>query len=258
MDLVEKEKLKKKMAFHEKLGALEMQKIVMKVERLRYKIIKTFFPNYIDYYDRQCNKAQEQELKKAKTKEEREEIIREYNLVKMYMRKELIREQNRNYHMDFEKPTKVISELEWNKSVHKKGLKFNIITIAVFTGLGFLGFPWSIPIIVAEIVCAIINFECINLQEYNLCRYKIMEEPLQKRGQRNFERHVEEYGEIDEKVNQVAKTTDMADFKESTDIMIEKLSKKELIKLRAMLGSLTKKEEIDNAKRNIKTITHNM
>ena len=258
MDIVEKEKLKKKMAFHEKLGALEMQKIVMKVEKLRYKIIKTFFPNYIDYYDRQCNKAQKQELKKAKTKEEREEIIRKYNLAKMYMRIELIREQNRNYHMDFEKPTKVITELKWNKSVHEEGLKFNIITIAVFTGLGFLGLSWSIPIIIAEIGFALINFECINLQKYNLCRYKIMEEPLQKRGQRNFERHVEKYGEIDEKVNQVAKTTDMSDSKVSRDIMIDKLTRKELTEFRDMLGSLTKKEEIDNAKRNIKTITHNM
>ena len=232
MDIVEKEKLKKKMAFHEKLGALKMQTIVFKVEELRYKIIKTFFPNYIVHYDRQCNKNQRKELKKAKTKEEREEIIRKYNLAKMYMRKELNREQNRNYHMDFEKPTDIISELEWNKSVHKSGLKFNLITIAVFTGLGF--------------------------QNYNLCRYKIMKEPLQKRGQRNFERHVEEYGEIDKKVNLVAKTTDMSDFKKSTDIVIDKLTKKELIKLRYMLASLTKREEKDNAKRNIKRNTYNI
>lgn len=256
MDIVEKEKLKKKMAFHEKLGALKMQTIVFKVEELRYKIIKTFFPNYIVHYDRQCNKNQRKELKKAKTKEEREEIIRKYNLAKMYMRKELNREQNRNYHMDFEKPTDIISELEWNKSVHKSGLKFNLITIAVFTGLGFIGCPWSIPMIIAEIVSAFINFECVNLQNYNLCRYKIMKEPLQKRGKRNFERHVEKYGGIDETVNQVAKTTDMSDFKKSTEIVIDKLTKKELIKLRAMLASLTKREEIDNAKRNIETNTH--
>jgi len=254
MDKVDREKLKKKMTFHEKLGALKMQKIVFKVEELRYKIIKTFFPNYITNYDKQCNKCQAKELKRAKTLEEQEEIILKYNMAKMFMRKELNREQNRNYHMDFEKPTDIISELEWNKSVHKSGLKFNLITIAVFTGLGFLGCPWSIPMIIAEIVSAFINFECVNIQNYNLCRYKIMKEPLQKRGQRNFERHVEEYGEIDEKVNQVAKTTDTSNFEKTADKMIENASHEQLIAWKRLLE--IKKRRIKNDKRDIKTNTN--
>jgi len=175
-------------------------------------------------------------------------------MAKMFMRKELNREQNRNYHMDFEKPTDIISELEWNKSVHKSGLKFNLITIAVFTGLGFLGCPWSIPMIIAEIVSAFINFECVNIQNYNLCRYKIMKEPLQKRGQRNFERHVEEYGEIDEKVNQVAKTTDTSNFEKTADKMIENASHEQLIAWKRLLE--IKKRRIKNDKRDIKTNTN--
>ena len=53
----------------------------------------------------------------------------------------------------------------------------------------------------------------INSEEINGVKYKTLNISVP---QRNFERHVEEYGGIDEKVNQAAKTTDMSDFKKST------------------------------------------
>ena len=98
---------KKKIELCEKLGANKFQKVVFKVEELKYKVIKTFFPRYIEWYDKLCDRKKKKELKKAKTKEEQKKIIDHYRMQKMIMRKEFHREQNRNYHMDPNKPTEI-------------------------------------------------------------------------------------------------------------------------------------------------------
>ena len=70
-------------------------------------------------------KAAKKELKKAKTPEERKYIVEHYRRQKMLMRKEFHREQNRNYHMDLDRPTEMLAYLEYNKRVHMNGLKRN-------------------------------------------------------------------------------------------------------------------------------------
>ena len=43
---VEREKEKKQLKKYKRLGAEEFQKVVLKVEELKFKILKTCFPNF--------------------------------------------------------------------------------------------------------------------------------------------------------------------------------------------------------------------
>ena len=53
------------------------------------------------------------------------------------------------------------------------------------------------PLIVASAASAILNFECINLQNYNICRYKKAEKVLKRREEKNSERRKHEYGDAE-------------------------------------------------------------
>ena len=72
----------------------------------------------IGIYDYQKKKL----LRKAKTEEQKKKVIENVKLAKMAMRKELIEEKNRNYHIDNNRPTEIKKYLLWNKQVHKTGL----------------------------------------------------------------------------------------------------------------------------------------
>ena len=137
-----REEYKRKIALCDKLGAKKFQHVVLKVEELKIKVIKKIFPRYMEHFDKYCDKNRDKALKKAKTEEERNEIIKNYRNQKIAMRKEFNREQNRNYHMDENKPTEFLYYLNWNKSVHKKGLIRNAILLAALSGGLALGiFP---------------------------------------------------------------------------------------------------------------------
>ena len=116
-----REEYKKKIAFCDKLGAKKFQKVVLKAEELKFKVIKKLFPRFIEHYDKYCDRRRDKALKKASTAEEQKRIVNDYRNQKIAMRRELNREQNRNYHMDENKPTEFLYYLNWNKDVHKKG-----------------------------------------------------------------------------------------------------------------------------------------
>ena len=84
----------KKIKQCEKLGALQFQKVVFKVEDIKFKVLKKLWPNFLVFYDKQCDKKKRKLLKKVKTEEDRKRIIDETRKLKMAMRKEWHREQN--------------------------------------------------------------------------------------------------------------------------------------------------------------------
>ena len=133
-------------------------------------------------------------MKRAKTDEERKEIKANMKLAKMAMRKEWNEEKNRNYHMDPKRPTEMMRYLEWNKEVHKKGLiKDGILIPIIIAGIIF-HIPGAIPLLVYECISAAVNFECINIQNYNLCRVRRMQPILEKREAASVEKDIEEFG----------------------------------------------------------------
>lgn len=176
-------------------GAEYFQKVVFLIEKVKYKVIKKFFPNVIVWYEERCDKRYLKLIKKNH-QEENISLLREYQKLKLAFRKEMVYEKNRNYHYDPNYPTKFIEYLETNKKIHISGLKKNIVALI---GIGvfslFFGpvFPTvGILMVIYEMIGLIINFECINLQNYNLCRFQnhkmqmLLEKVEEKRSNENL------------------------------------------------------------------------
>ena len=86
-------------------------------------------------------------------------------------RKEMNTEKNRNYHIDNIRLTQTVEYLEWNKDVHKTNLIRDLVTLPIYIGLAVAGVGLAIPLIAGNLVSSFINFQCINLQNYNIFLY---------------------------------------------------------------------------------------
>ena len=167
----------------EKLGASKFQKAVFKVEDIKYKVLKTVCPNYL------------KKLKKLHSDIERKKVIASANYQKKLSHKEFHREINRNYHMNSNRPLEIIRYLEWNKNVHKRGLKSDIIIICCLLIISCLGIGQAAIIIPFELFSAFINFQCINIQNHNIYRFKEKEDKLRKIQEAQIERNSTKYAE---------------------------------------------------------------
>lgn len=169
----------KKIELCEKLGALQFQKIVFGLEKIKFKVIKKLFPNYINMLDKMYDKKRDKKLEKLNGEENRLKVINYYRTQKFLARKEFYEEKNRNYHIDKINPVEFINYLNWNKSVHVNGMKKNIIIILISSVLISL-FPMISIVSICELISLFINFECVNLQNYNINRFYQKEEKLKK------------------------------------------------------------------------------
>ena len=199
---------KKKIKICEKLGADKFQKVVFKVEGLKYKVLKKCFPNFIKHYDKSCDKKKDKALKKVATEPERKKIKNYYRRQKLIMRKEFNREQNRNYHLDPNKPTEILHYLNWNKKVHKKGMIKNTVLIPILGVASGLGFWPAIPLLAMEVGSLFINFQCVNIQNCNIYRFKQREETMKKLEERRTKRNIEQYKDAASVVSKAMDKTD--------------------------------------------------
>ena len=212
---MKKKELDKKIKLYKMLGAEQFQKVVFAVEKIKYKAIKKFIPNFIEKYEKICDKERDKELKKITSEEERKLIVRDYQFAKMAMRKEMNTEKNRNYHMNPKAPTEIYQYLELNKRIHKNGLIKNAIVLTMSAIALSMGFYIAIPVIIHELFWATINFECINIQNYNMCRYKKIENTLIKREEKNMNETIEKYGEATEVIHKsMEQTENLPSFEE--------------------------------------------
>lgn len=198
----------KKQELCKKLGAEKFQKVVFKVEDIKYKFLKKIWPNFIEFYDRRCDKARDKKLKKVTSEEERRQIIERYRNQKLALRKELNREQNRNYHMNMNKPTEMLFYLNWNKDVHKRGVVQNAICIPLLALATALGYPVAIPFLIEEIFSLFINFQCINIQNYNIYRFKEREETFKRLEERRLKSNIANYGKAAKVIDRTLSQTD--------------------------------------------------
>lgn len=225
MDKLEREQLEQKIRVCEKLGAVSFQKLVFTVEKLKYSTIHRFFPNYLDFNDKMIDREVEKRLKKITNEEEKMNLLKAARLTKMASRRELNYGQNRNYHIDNNNPTIIYEYLNWNKDIHKKGLIKNAIFIPVFLGLSIVNFPGAVPLLIIELLSAFLNFECINIQNYNICRYKKIESSLKKRVVRQYKNNIEKYDKASEVVfDSIDKNTTKLP---SVDEIVENITTKE-------------------------------
>lgn len=228
---------KKKIRLCEKLGANRFQKVVFKVEELKYKVIKKLFPRYIEWYDKLCDRFKKRDLKKAKTKQERKRVIDHYRNQKMLMRKEYHREQNRNYHMDPNKPTEILQYLNWNKAVHTRGLAKDGLflgTLAVATILG-ISPTVTVPLILTSLGSAFVNFQCVNIQNCNIYRMKQKEESIRRLEERQNTKSIERYSEAAQVISRsMDKTEDIPTMEQ-------------------VIGNIQTKEELEQLKLLVQT-----
>lgn len=192
-----KEELKQKIKMCDKLGASKFQPIVLKAEAIKFKVLKDLFPGIQTKYEKYCKKKRDEALELAETEEERRQIIDDYRNQILEWRKELKREKNRNYHMDENKPTEMIQYLKWNKQVHEKGLVKNGIVILGATIALALGISPALAatLIALELGGALVNFQCVNIQNSHIYRYKILEPALKKKEEKRNQNNVANYSQ---------------------------------------------------------------
>lgn len=193
-----KEDLKRKIELCNKLGASKFKPWVLRLERLKFKVLKNVFPSLPNRFEKYCKKNRDRKLKKANSNEERELILYDYRHQIIEFRRELINEQNRNYHINKSNPTEILKYLYWNKRVHQKGLiKDSILIILTIIGL-FIGLSPTILFssLFVELISLFINFQCVNIQNSHIYRYKLIEKSLQKRKKQREKNLLNDYSKI--------------------------------------------------------------
>ena len=219
---------------NEYLGAKVFKKLVFKLEKVKFKITSKVFPNLTSNYEKRLRKNLEKTLKKIDNEDERRRYIASYQENILLSRKENNSKQNRNYHINMENPTEFVKYLKRNKQIHVNGLIRNgiyyliIIPLIVFGNpffsiIGYTLFGWNT-------ISTIINFECINLQNYNLKRFELSKEKIRRIKEKKQDLEIKKYGKISEIVSR--------EFCKSDDIP----------KMEDIVGNITTKEELEQMK----------
>jgi len=225
-----------KIKFYEKLGATWFQKVVFKVEDLKFKFIDKFCPNIDKWYDKKCDRKVEKICAKLDDEEEKAKVRFDFNCRKMIFKRELAERRSVNYHIDINNISKFHEYLLWNKKVHKNGMIKNIFCISAcaclipFLSGGLLAA--GITYLVYNLICLGVNFECVNLQNYNICRLDERKEVLDKVEKRRKNRDIENYAKVGEKVYDKMKS--QVEIPTSKEVVSSLTTKEELEQLRKL------------------------
>ena len=164
---------------------------------------------------------------------------------KMFLRKEYNNNKNINYHIDVNNPSKFIKELNMNKNIHKKSLILNLILLPILATLAALGCSITIPIAAYEIFSIFINFECINIQNYNIYRIKKIEEKLKSKEKKIEDNKIEKFRNAYELIGKtLEEKKDFIDVNE----LVKKIQSKEVL---LQLKELIKIEKVQRQYNNI-------
>lgn len=189
----------KKLRTYELLGAKVFKKVVLKVEKIKYTIIDKFMPNSKETYEKYCDKRCKKDCKKVTTENEKQLIINNYKFQKLMYRKELVTKKNRNYHLNLDNPDETLAYLNLNKKIHKTG----IIRDSIFILLSLLALLITNPIVttisiillILNSIYLLIDFQCINLQNYNIRRLELNKQKLDKLSKKRQARNLKKYGD---------------------------------------------------------------
>lgn len=242
--------LESKKALYEKLGALKFQKVVFYVEKLKFKAIDKFFPNADILFSNYCDKKVKKLCNKNISKEEKNNIIFNYNCKKMAFKRELIEKKNRNYHFNSSNASSFYKYLLWNKNVHKNGMIRDLIgillsSLVLFISSGVLS-TLVIIILIYSMISFGIDFQCVNLQNYNICRFEEKRELLSRLEDRKRNSDIKNYSNVSEKVYEKLKTN--VERPKSSDIVRSLTTKEELEELRKLLLEIKNQRENNNVK----------
>lgn len=264
-----------KLELYEKLGARKFQRIVFKVERLKYKLLKPWSNKVISFLDKRIDKKLDKILKRRdskffsmlqrfnfskkfllKRKEklfynlEEEELRRVFNSDKLRNRIEFNNEENRNYHLNILNVNETIIYLNINKDIHRIGIIYNafwsllaVSGMCLFSGV-FV--PIGVITLLYQGVSSVINFECINLQNYNILRLENRVERLEKIRNKRMEKRINDYGEAAKVVAPLLGKS--KDLPKVNDILECLTTSEQLEQMRGLLDEVIREKESKNRK----------
>lgn len=194
------------------IGKKELEsskKSLKKYNKIKEDTIKKLSKTTSEEKKNKIKQRANRKLKRIKQRIIPEEVIKKnVQSNKILMRKEYYLSQNRNYHMDLDRPTEMLSYLEYNKRVHMNGLKRNAVFLPIFTGLS-VAFPITTPLVAYELASTFINFQCVNIQNCNIYRFKQKEEKLKKIEETRAKTNIKKYGKVSSIISkELAKTED--------------------------------------------------
>ena len=137
--------------------------------------------------------------------------------------------------------------LNWNKNIHKRGIIINAITIPLLTAATIAGIPLAIPFLIEELASAFINFQCINIQNYNIYRFQEREDTFKKMEARRMANNMQKHGEAAKVISKaMEKTEDIPTMKQ----IIEGIETKEqLEQLRSLVQATLAANQAANKNR---------
>ena len=228
-----------------KLGAKKFQKLVYWVEDIKYSLLKNQLSFLVPIIEKIMKTRKNRLINNTSDPIKQEIIENNYKNELILFRKELNQGKNRNYHYDVDYSKNFKDYLLWNKEVHLKGIINNLIILAISTAALVLstGLIFSSALIIAIInsIGLVVNFECVNLQNYHLARFEKVETKLEERKKQSLIQKNNKYGNA---INAINKQIDKSDGLPKLDV--RQMDIQELRELRELLtevnGSVKKRE----------------
>ena len=196
------------------------QKLLMLVEETEFKVIKKVMPNHLEKLEQKIDIITRGQLTEIEEEKEKEEIIKNAKLLKLKLRNSFNSNQLINYHMGLSSPTEFISYLEWNKQVHLDALKNDIFNLAILATLKTIQKENKVIDIITifQLLFTAINYLCIELQKYNIERFKQAEPLLIKREERLQNEFISNYPTITKSINKILGDTNTLDIPTLNDL----------------------------------------
>ena len=231
--------------FAKKLGAKEFQKLVYKLESIKYYLLKNQLSFLVPIVEKSMRTKRDRLIKNTNDPFKQKMIENNYKNELILFRKEMNREENRNYHFDVDYSKSFKDYLLWNKDVHFKGIIKNLIVIALSTtalilSSGFI-FNFALTLAIINSLGLVVNFECVNLQNYHLARFEKVEGKLEEMKKQSLHKKSDKYGNA---INAINKQIEKSDSLPKLDV--SQMETNELTELRGLLtevgGSVKKRE----------------
>ena len=230
-NILTREEYNKKIKRCERFGAKKFKKVVDYIETKKFKLLKKIYPNYINKINSLYDRKEKKLLKKCKTEEEKQLIKIKFNYLKMLNKREDTYEMNRNYHLFGNRFSELLTYLKYNKSVHVKGMIMDTALIPVLVAGSFIN-PVFIPMVALDIASLFINFQCVNLQNYNIYKIEKNKDKLLGREQRTVRKTQENYSDGVRTINKIMESPELSMEDKLKSIQTQKES---LIQMRELI-----------------------